>query len=84
MSVTDEVLQKFCDLPRDEFGVRILSLINIKEAGRVFCLLDAPDVISVENHHGKAGVKCDWITEVTLIRPSGGTQTLPNDIFFNK
>jgi len=32
----------------------------------IFCLLDAPDRHSVEKHHSKFGVKCDWITPVKM------------------
>ena len=27
-------------------------------------IIDAPDKQTVENHHNKHGVKCEWITEV--------------------
>jgi hypothetical protein len=35
-----------------------------KEEDKCFCLLDAPNKEAVEKHHNKAGVKCDWKTEV--------------------
>ena len=38
-----------------------------------FYLLGIPGATSVENHHNKAGVKCGWVTEVELIRPSTET-----------
>ena len=72
----EELFQKIVDSPRDEFGVKTLSFISVKESSRGFCLIDAPDATSVENHHDKAGVKCDWITEVTLIRQSDSTETV--------
>jgi hypothetical protein len=33
-----------------------------------FCLLNAPDIVAVENHHEKAGIKCEWITEVKMAK----------------
>jgi hypothetical protein len=45
-----------------------VNLLYYKEANVCFCILDAPDVAAVENHHNKAGVKCEWITEVNLAR----------------
>lgn len=32
----------------------------------MFCLMDAPDRYSVEKHHFKFGIKCNWITKVKM------------------
>ena len=61
-------LKELSGAPRDEFGVEHVNLLYNKEANVCFCLLDAPDVVAVENHHNKAGVKCEWITEVSLAK----------------
>ena len=61
-------LKELSGAPRDEVGVEHVNLLYNKEANVCFCLLDAPDVVAVENHHNKAGVKCEWITEVTLAK----------------
>lgn len=55
--------------PVDEFGVGIVNLMYNLETNVMFCILDAPDVAAVESHHKKAGVKCEWITEVKLAKP---------------
>jgi Protein of unknown function (DUF4242) len=68
---TESHLKELCnspDLNPDEFGVSHVNLFYNKESKVCFCLLDAPDVTAVENHHDKAGVKCEWITEVELAR----------------
>ena len=65
---TEEHLKELCNAPVDEFGVSHVNLLYNKEANVCFCILDAPDVAAVENHHNKAGVKCEWITEVNLAR----------------
>ena len=67
--LSEENLKELCHAPVDEFGVSHVNLMYNKEANVCFCLLDAPDVTAVENHHDKAGVKCEWITEVKLAKP---------------
>ena len=52
-------------LPRDKFGVVTrANLFYNKDADVCFSLLDALDKKSLEKHHTKANVKCEWITEV--------------------
>ncbi len=62
--VDEKTLKKLQDAPRDEYGVKHLNLFYNKAEDKLFCLLDAPDREAVEKHHGKAGITCDWITEV--------------------
>jgi hypothetical protein len=64
----EEHLKELCNSPVDEFGVSHVNLFYNNEANVCFCLLDAPDVVAVENHHDKAGVKCEWITQVELAK----------------
>ena len=65
---SEDHLKELSESPRDEFGVTHVNLFYNKEANVCFCLLDAPDVAAVENHHDKAGVKCEWITEVSMAK----------------
>jgi hypothetical protein len=67
-------LKELCDAPIDEFGVSHVNLLYNKEANVCFCLLNAPDVAAVENHHSKAGIKCEWITEVKLAKSPSPAQ----------
>ncbi len=60
----EETLKRLQDSPRDEFGVKHVNLLYNRAEDRLFCLLDAPDREAVEKHHDKAGITCDWITEV--------------------
>jgi len=60
----EETLKKLQQSPIDEFGVRHLNLMYNEEEDKFFCLLDAPNKEAVKNHHEKAGIKCEWITEV--------------------
>jgi len=62
-------LKELCGSPTDEFGVRHVILFYNKDAKICFCLLEAPDIDSVEKHHAKVNIKCEWITEVSLARP---------------
>ena len=48
----------------DEFGITHNNIMYNKREDKLFCLLDAPNKEAVENHHHKAGVKCEWIMEV--------------------
>jgi hypothetical protein len=65
---SEDHLKELSDSPIDEFGVRHVNLFYNKGANVCFCLLDAPDEVAVENHHDKAGVKCEWITEVSVAK----------------
>jgi hypothetical protein len=38
-------------------------LFNI-EADRLYCILNAPNKGSIESHHKKYGVICEWIMEI--------------------
>jgi hypothetical protein len=59
-------LKKAQKEPRDEYGVKVLNTFYDVESGMMFCLVDAPDRESVEKHHAKFGIKCDWITQVKI------------------
>lgn len=48
--------------PRNELGVKVLNTFYDLDSGMMFCLVDAPDRHTVERHHSKYGMKCDWIT----------------------
>jgi hypothetical protein len=50
--------------PPDEFGVKHLNILYNKANDLCFCYLEAPNRESVEKHHEKANLKCNWITEV--------------------
>jgi hypothetical protein len=65
---SEDHLKELSESPTDEFGVRHVNLFYNKGANVCFCLLDAPDTVAVENHHDKAGVKCEWITEVSVAK----------------
>jgi dTDP-glucose pyrophosphorylase len=60
----EETLRKLQESPKDEFGITHINMMYNKEEDKFFCLLDAPNREAVENHHNKAGVKCEWITEM--------------------
>ena len=62
----EQHLKELCQAPRDEFGVSHVNLLYNRDANVCFCLLDAPDKEAVENHHERANIKCEWITEVSL------------------
>ena len=55
------------DSPKDEFGVSHHDILYNKEEDKLYCILDAPNKESVEKHHQKFGIKCDWITEVKSV-----------------
>lgn len=59
-----KILKKLQASPADEFGVTHFNMMYNKGEDKFFCLLDAPSKEAVEKSHQKAGVKCDWITEV--------------------
>ena len=59
-----EALKKAQNSPVDEFGVSHDNILYNEKENKLFCLLNAPDKDSIDKHHQKLGVKCDWITEV--------------------
>jgi Protein of unknown function (DUF4242) len=61
---TNGELKKFQDLPKDQYGVKVLNIMYNREVGISFFFLEAPNAKAVEKHHEKYGVKCNWITEV--------------------
>jgi hypothetical protein len=63
-SFDEEKLKQVQGLPKDEFGVIHENIIYNKKEDKLFCLLDAPDKESVDKHHHKLGLSCDWIMEV--------------------
>jgi hypothetical protein len=62
---TEDELKQAQNAPRDEFGVTHHNILYNQNEDKVFCLLEAPNKEAVESHHNKAGVKCDWIIEVS-------------------
>jgi hypothetical protein len=63
-TLTVEGLLKEQNAPRDELGVKTVNILYNFEVGKIYCLLDAPNMEAVKKHHDKLGVKCDWIMEV--------------------
>lgn len=52
--------------PKSADGILVLEIIHVEE-WRYYCLLDAPDIESVERFHLRDGITCDWIGEVTSV-----------------
>lgn len=62
------VLNKLQHAPADEFGVTHHDILYNKEENKVYCVLNAPNAEAVHKHHAKAGIKCDWVHEVSSTR----------------
>jgi hypothetical protein len=62
--VDEETIRKAQKMPKDEFGITHDNMMYNKEEDRWYCLLDAPSKEAVEKHHQKAGISCEYITEV--------------------
>jgi hypothetical protein len=65
-NATEEQLKQVQNSPKDEFGVMHKNILYNKEENKAFCILDAPNKDAVEKTHQKAGLKCEWITEVKI------------------
>ena len=63
-----DVLNKLQDAPPDEFGVTHHDILFNEKENKIYCVLDAPNAEAVHKHHEKAGIKCDWVTEVKSTR----------------
>jgi len=66
-NVNEGTIRKLQGAPSDEFGVRQLNVLYNRAADLCFCFLEAPNRESVEKHHNKYNVKCDWITKVQTL-----------------
>jgi hypothetical protein len=62
------VLKKLQHAPADEYGVTHHDILYNQVEDRVYCVLDAPNAEAVRKHHAKAGIKCDWVHEVSSTR----------------
>jgi Protein of unknown function (DUF4242) len=62
--VDEETIRKAQKMPKDEFGITHDNMMFNREEDRWYCLLDAPSKEAVEKHHQKAGISCEYITEV--------------------
>jgi hypothetical protein len=62
--VDEETIRKAQKMPKDEFGITHDNMMYNREEDRWYCLLDAPSKEAVEKHHQKAGISCEYITEV--------------------
>jgi hypothetical protein len=49
------------NLPVTRTDILVYHMVVV---GQWYCLLDAPSKEAVEKHHQKAGITCEWITEV--------------------
>jgi hypothetical protein len=63
-NTTEEQIKKAQKAPADEFGITHKNMFYNLEENKFYCLLDAPSKDAIQKHHEKAGLKCDWITEV--------------------
>ena len=61
---SEEILRQLQASAKDEFGVIHINILFNSEADKVFCLIDAPSKDSIQKHHDKLGIKCEWIMEV--------------------
>ncbi len=50
----------------DEFGVRQIELFH-NPAGKVYCLLEAPDEEAVRKHHAALDVDCGDVHQVSSL-----------------
>ena len=64
----EDHLKELVNSPADEFGVKHINLIYNDKNDVCFCLLDAPDHVSVVKHHDKVNIQCEWIMEVNLAK----------------
>ena len=63
-----EELKKLQTAPADEFGVTHHDILFSEKDNKIYCVLDAPNADAIHKHHEKAGIKCDWVQEVTSTR----------------
>ncbi len=65
---TAQQLREAQKAPEDEFGVTHHDVLFSEEENKIWCVLDAPNKEAVEQHHEKAGIKCEWIREIESAR----------------
>jgi hypothetical protein len=62
--MVDTITQVTQDGVIDEHGVRQVELFHNAD-GKVYCLLEAPDVDAVRKHHDTVGVACGDVHQVS-------------------
>lgn len=66
--LTVETLRKLQKAPADEFGVTHHDILYNEAENRIYCVLDAPNVDAIHKHHEKAGIRCEWVHQVSSTR----------------
>jgi hypothetical protein len=65
---TADALNKLQNEPPDEFGVTHHDILFSEKDNKIYCVLDAPNLEAIHQHHAKAGIQCDWVREVKSTR----------------
>lgn len=63
-----EELKRLQDAPPDEFGITHHDILFSEKDNRIYCVLNAPNAEAVHKHHEKAGISCEWVSEVESTR----------------
>lgn len=69
---TADELKSLQSAPPDEFGVVHHDIFFSEKDDKIYCVLDAPNEEAIHKHHAKAGIKCDFVREVTSTRGGAG------------
>jgi len=66
---SEKKLKKIASMPIDKHGVKHLELLFTEKENKLFCVLEGPNKEAVEKHHKDAGLTCEFIFEVTQVKP---------------
>jgi two-component system sensor histidine kinase HydH len=61
-------LKKMVNNPPDKHGVTHKDILYNEKENKLFCILDAPNKQSVENHHHDVGIECDFIIKANSLQ----------------
>lgn len=62
------ILKNIINEPSDKHGVTHKDILYNEKEDKLFCILDAPNVEAVKNHHNEVGIDCDFIIEATSVQ----------------
>jgi len=72
---SEKILKKIANMPIDKHGVKLLELLFTKKENKMFCVLEGPDKEAIEKHHKDTGLTCEFIFEVTQVKPESISRT---------
>ena len=73
--LSKEQLNKIINNSADRYGISNVDLLYNEKDNKVFFVLEGPDKEAIKKHHKDAGLDCDFIIEVSSMKPESNVRT---------